>query len=315
MGKIKLGILAGGSSAEREVSFKSCENLMNSLDKNKYDIHMYSLPGDNGTGWIKELMENIPDVVVSALHGGHGENGSIQGLLQCMGIPYVGSEVLSSALCMDKKSAKTVLEANHIQTAADVFIRKGENAELFADEIRQLGFPLIVKPNRGGSSIGIEIVSGFKELDGAVQNIFKNYNDDVLVEKFIKGREITCCVFENKDTPEVMSVLEVNKKGEIFDYKDKYERGISSALSNMPEYMQDMVKAIAVKTFSLLKCEDYACIDMIVMEEQIYVLEVNTLPGLTENSIVPEACSNYGIGFGEFMDSLIERELERKEAK
>lgn len=315
MGKIKLGILAGGSSAEREVSFKSCENLMNSLDKNKYDIHMYSLPGDNGTGWIKELMENIPDVVVSALHGGHGENGSIQGLLQCMGIPYVGSEVLSSALCMDKKSAKTVLEANHIQTAADVFIRKGENAELFADEIRQLGFPLIVKPNRGGSSIGIEIVSGFKELDGAVQNIFKNYNDDVLVEKFIKGREITCCVFENKDTPEVMSVLEVNKKGEIFDYKDKYERGISSALSNMPEYMQDMVKAIAVKTFSLLKCEDYACIDMIVMEEQIYVLEVNTLPGLTENSIVPEACSNYGIGFGEFMDSLIERELERKEVK
>lgn len=313
MGKIKLGILAGGSSAEREVSFRSCENLMNSLDKNKYDIHIYSLPGDNDREWIKELMENTPDIVVSALHGGHGENGSVQGLLQCMRIPYVGSKVLSSALCMDKKSAKTVLEANHIQTAADVFIKRGESTDLFADEIRQLGFPLIVKPNRGGSSIGIAIVSDFNELERAVQNIFKNYNDDALVEKFIKGREITCCVFENKDTPEVMAVLEVNKNGEIFGYEDKYERGVSSALSQMPEYMQDMVKTIGVKTYSLLECADYACVDMIVMEEQIYVIEVNTLPGLTENSIVPEACSSYGMGFGEFMDFLIERELLVKE--
>lgn len=315
MDKIKLGILTGGNSAERDVSFRSCENLINSLDKNKYDIHIYSLPGDNDREWIKELMEVTPDVVVSTLHGGYGEDGSIQGLLQCMGIPYVGSKVLSSALCMDKKSSKTVLEANHIQTAADIFIKKGESIVLFADEIRQLGFPLIVKPNRGGSSIGIEIVSDIKELENSVNKIFKNYNDDALIEKFIKGREITCCVFENKGITQVMAVLEVNKKGEIFDYEDKYERGVSSALSQMPLYMQDMVKTIAVKTFNFLECRGFACVDMIVMEEQIYVIEVNTLPGLTENSIVPKACLSYGIEFGEFMDSLITEELSEKGIK
>lgn len=310
MSEIKLGILAGGSSVEREVSFKSCDNLLNNLDKDKYDIHIYSLPFENDGEWLRELMEDRPDIVVSALHGGLGENGSMQGLLHCLDIPYLGSKVLSSALCMDKKSAKTVLEANHIQTAADIYIKRGENTALYADDIRQIGFPLIVKPNRGGSSIGIEIVNDIFELDRAVNNIAEKYDDDVIAEKFIKGREVTCCVFEEDKKPEIMAVLEVNKKGDIFDYADKYESGVSSALTNMPEFMQDMVKSIAQKTFKLLKCSDYACVDMIIMEEQIYVIEVNTLPGLTENSLIPKACISYGISFGEFLDRLIEKKLK-----
>ncbi len=312
MSKIKLGILAGGSSIERDVSLKSCENLLNNLNNDKYDIHIYSLPNNNDSNWLNDLINDKPDVVVSALHGGLGENGSMQGLLHCMGIPYIGSKVLSSALCMDKKEAKTVLSANHIQTAADIYIKRGESIALFVDDIRQIGFPLIVKPNRGGSSIGIEIVNDLAELDKSVNNIVEKYDDDVIAEKFIKGREITCCVFEENNEPEIMAVLEVNKKGQIFDYADKYERGISSALSSMPRFMQDMVKSIAKKTFSLLKCRGYACVDMIVMEEQIYVIEVNTLPGLTENSLIPKACQDYGIGFGEFLDRLIEREIVNK---
>ncbi len=309
MNKIKLGILAGGSSVEREVSFKSCENLVNALDKSKYDVHIFSLPDNNDKGWLNELMEYKPDVVISALHGGLGENGSMQGLLHCLKIPYVGSKVLSSALCMDKKSAKTVLEANHIQTAADVFIKRGESAALYADEMRILEFPLIVKPNRGGSSIGIQVVSSYDELERAAKNIVDKYDDDVLAEKFIRGKEITCCMFEENAKTNVMAVLEVNKKGEIFDYEDKYERGISSALTDMPKFLQDMVMSIAVKVFGLLKCRGYACIDMIVNEEQIYVIEVNTLPGLTENSLIPKACESYGISFGEFWDRLIKESL------
>lgn len=312
MGKIKLGILVGGSSVEREVSLKSCDNLLNNLNKDKYDIHIYSLPKDDDRKWLNDLVNDRPDVVVSALHGGLGENGSMQGLLHCMGIPYIGSKVLSSALCMDKKEAKTVLSANHIQTAADIYIKRGESIALFVDNIRQIGFPLVVKPNRGGSSIGIEIVNDLAELDSAVNNIVEKYDDDVIAEKLIKGREITCCVFEENNKPQVMAVLEVNKQGEIFDYADKYERGVSSALSSMPRFMQDMVKSIAEKTFSLLKCRGYACVDMIVMEEQIYVIEVNTLPGLTANSLIPKACKDYGIGFGEFLDRLIEREIVNK---
>lgn len=313
MDRIKLGILTGGSSVEREVSLKSCENVLNNLDKNKYNIHIYSLPLNSDELWLKDLMGNKPDIVISTLHGGLGENGSIQGLLHCLDIPYIGSKVLASALCMDKKSAKTLLEANHIQVASDVCIKKGESVVLYADEIRLLEFPLIVKPNRGGSSIGIEIVSSFEELDKAVKNIAEKYNDDALVEKFVKGNEITCCMFENEGNINVMAVLEVNKKGEIFNYKDKYESGVSSGLSNMPKFMQDMVKTIAIKTFKLLKCKGYACVDMIVMEEQIYVIEVNTLPGLTENSLIPKACTGFGIGFSEFLDTLIKNELLKRE--
>lgn len=309
MSKIKLGILVGGSSVEREVSFKSCNNLVNNLNKDKYDVHIYTLPENNDRVWIKDILTDKPDVVVSALHGGLGENGSMQGLLHCLGIPYIGSKVLSSALCMDKKAAKTLLKENHIQTASDIYIKRGQSIALFVDDIRQIGFPLIVKPNRGGSSIGIEIVNDLTELDKAVNNIVYKYDDDVIAEKFIKGREITCCIFEEKGEPQVMAVLEVNKQGEIFGYEDKYERGVSSALTNMPQFMQDMVKTIAIRTFEILKCRGYACVDMIVMEEQIYVIEVNTLPGLTENSLIPKACSDYGIGFGEFLDRLIDREI------
>lgn len=312
MNKIKLGILAGGNSAEREVSLKSCNNLINSIDEDKYDVHIYSLPDNNNKDWIKEVMEEKPDVVVSALHGGIGENGSIQGLLHCLSIPYVGSGVLSSALCLDKKSTKTVLEANHIKTAGDVFIRKGESLAVYEDDIRQLGFPLIVKPNRGGSSIGIAAVESYADLEPAVINIMEEYGDDVLVEKFVKGKEITCCIFEKDGAPEVLSVLEVSKKGEIFGYEDKYERGVSSALANMPKFMQDMVRLIGIRSFDLLQCKDYACVDMIVMEEQIYVIEVNTLPGLTKSSLIPKACLSYGISFSEFIDMLIKNTLKEE---
>lgn len=310
MSKVKVGILYGGKSVEREVSVKSCENLVNNIDNEKYDLRTFEIPKDNSEVWLNEFMTWKPDVVVSALHGGLGENGSMQGLLHCLDIPYIGSKVFSSALCMDKNEAKTVLRANHITTPRDVYIKRGESIALFADEIRQMGFPLIVKPNRGGSSIGIEVVNNFADIDKAVNSIVATYDDDVIVEKFIKGREITCCIFEEDNKPQIMAVLEVNKEGDIFDYADKYEKGVSSALSSMPTYMQDMVKAIAQKAFTLLKCRGYACVDMIVMEEQIYVIEINTLPGLTSNSLIPNACKDYGISFGEFLNKLIERELK-----
>lgn len=312
MSKIKLGILAGGSSIEREVSFKSCDNVLNNLDKDKYDIHIFPVPNAQEDKWIDELVSINPDIIVSTLHGGLGENGSMQGLLHCLNIPYVGSKVLSSALCMDKKSTKTVLEANHIQTARDVYIKRGDSIALYVDEIRQIGFPLIVKPNRGGSSIGITIVNDLTELDSAVNNIVEKYDDDVIAEKFIQGREVTCCMFEDKEGIKVLAVLEVNKKGDIFDYSDKYENGVSSALTKMPLFMQDMVKVISEKAFKLLKCKDYACVDMIIQEEQIYVIEVNTLPGLTANSLLPMACRSYGMSFGEFLNKVIEKNINDK---
>ncbi len=312
MNRINVAILAGGSSVEREISLRSCENIEANLDREKYNIKIYKLPASGSTDWARELIKEPPDIVLSALHGGNGENGSLQGFLHCLGIPFVGSRVLSSALCMDKKMAKTVMAANYIQVPEDVFIKRGERIIEHADEIRQIGFPLIVKPNRGGSSIGISIAYDTKELEGAAENIIEMYDDDVIAEKYIKGREITCAVYEGENGTEVMAVLDINKSGEMFSYEDKSaQKAPIGDISNMPVFLRDMVRAIAVKTFNVLKCRGYACIDMIVKEEQIYVIEVNTLPGLTDISLVPRAAEGLNMSFGDFLDKLIDFELKR----
>ena len=159
MDKIKLGVLVGGTSIEREVSKKSCENLLANLDENKYDITVYHLPADGNTEWAKNIISNPPQIVLSALHGGNGENGSIQGFLHCLNIPYIGSKVLSSAICMNKAMAKTVMKANHIQVPDHVFVMRGVDFSQYEESIKLMGFPLIVKPNRGGSSIGVTVAS------------------------------------------------------------------------------------------------------------------------------------------------------------
>ena len=290
MDKIKLGVLVGGTSIEREVSKKSCENLLANLDENKYEITVYHLPADGNTEWAKNIISNPPQIVLSALHGGNGENGSIQGFLHCLNIPYIGSKVLSSAICMNKAMAKTVMKANHIQVPDHVFVMRGVDFSQYEESIKLMGFPLIVKPNRGGSSIGVIVARNMEDIHYGIKNIIETYDDDVLIEKFIDGKEINCCVLQGENGPEAMAVLDVKKAGSVFVYDDKYHIDeYSSDITSLPDFMQDMIKSIAVKTFNVLQCKGYACVDMIVQEEQIYVIEVNTLPGLTSHSLIPKA--------------------------
>lgn len=308
--KIKLGILMGGSSAEREVSYKSAENIIEKLDKNKYEIIKYDIPREQSAEWISRLIEDRPDVVLSALHGGRGEDGSVQGLLKCLGIPFAGSDVCGSALCMDKALAKIVMEKGHLPVIDGFLTKRGENAGTLADRAERLGYPLIVKPNRGGSSLGIRVVNNGGELENAVNSVFDEFSDDALVEKYIEGREVTCGVLEGKNGPEVISVLDINKKRGIFDYEAKYvDKVWSGGISNLPEYMQDMVRGIAKKAFLLLECRGYACVDMILSEEQIYVVEVNTLPGMTAQSLIPNGVKALNMDFGSFLDGLIDGAL------
>jgi D-alanine-D-alanine ligase len=313
MGKIKLGVLVGGTSVEREISKKTCENLLKNLRDEKYDITIYHLPKNGDTGWARDIINNPPDIVMSALHGGNGENGSIQGFLHTIGVPYVGSKVLSSALCMDKYLAKTVMRAGKIQVADDVLLKRGENLAIYEQEIRQLGVPIIVKPNRGGSSIGISVVDDVKKLEAAVNIIREKYDDDVLIEKYIEGDEINCSVIQTTEKTSVMSVLDIKKSGRVFDYRGKYEiKGTLASVSAMPAFMQDMIKHIAIKTFNVLKCKGYACVDMIIRDENIFVIEVNTLPGLTSQSLIPQGLESHGISFADFLDKLIDYELSDK---
>ena len=309
--KTKVGVLTGGSSIEREVSLWSGNAVLEHLDRNKYDVTVYEIPPDKDLAWVRKIVDNPPDIIVSALHGGIGENGAIQGFLDVLGIPYIGSKTLSSAVCMDKAFAKMVMRSNHIPVIDGVFMRKNEDMQDFEDKITELGFPLIVKPNSGGSSIGISVANDFDELEKSI-DIVKSYNDDVLMEKYIHGNEITCGLIETENGLSVLTLLDISTENQFSNFKDKYEDSYDLVkFSAMPEYLQTMIKEIAKKVFTCLNCHGYGRVDMIVCEEQVYVLEMNTLPGLTSHSLVPMAISKDST-FGELLDKLISYERGRK---
>jgi D-alanine-D-alanine ligase len=319
MDRKKVTILAGGSSVEREISLKSAENLVDNLSTEKYIVTVTELPSDkNNTSWVMDIIKNKPDIVFSALHGGIGENGSVQGLLKCLNIPYIGSKVLSSALCMDKRMSKEVLKANHIQVAEQVFVERFDDFSKYTEQIKNLGFPVIVKPNRGGSSIGIEVVDRIEGAEAATLNIFEKYNDDVVIEKYIEGKEVAVFVIEGIGSLTATPVLDIKKSGEYFDYQEKYFNKENALQSTIPAFMQDMLVEMAKKAFKALKCSGYCCVDMIVVDERIYVIEVNTLPGITKTSLLPEGVKHINddcgvkLGFDEFLDKMIDFELEKQ---
>lgn len=311
--KVRIGILMGGSSAEREISYRSAENIINSLNRDKYDIIRYDIPLGSGGEWIGTLAADKPDIVLNALHGGKGEDGGVQGVLSCLDIPFVGSGVAASALCMDKTLCKTVMASGHIPVIEGITIKRGSSLTAVEESAARIGFPLIVKPNKGGSSLGISVVNNIAELEAAAKKVFTDFNDDALVEKYIDGREVTCAVLQGEDTPEVFSLLDINKTRGIFDYEAKYvDKEWSGGISNLPAYMQDTITGIAKKAFTLLGCHGYACVDMILMQEQVYVIEVNTLPGMTAQSLIPNAVKALGMDLGAFLDELIDYKLRYK---
>ncbi len=312
MSKLKLAVLAGGSSIEREVSFRSAENILKNLDSEKYDIHTIELPKDKrDTAWVSQLMALHPDFVLSALHGGRGENGAVQGLLQCLDIPYSGSGILSCALCMNKQAAKSIMEGAHIPVIDGEFIPLEADLNAFEQKLDRLEYPLIAKPNRGGSSIGIEVANDFDALKKAVENIRKQYDDDAVIEKYIDGKEVTCAVVQTDEGLKIMSVLDINKSKGIYDYDAKYLSTQSAvSFTTLPDYMKTMIEDIAVKAFNVLHCKGYGCVDMLVKDEQIYVIEINTLPGMTDHSLIPAAAAQSGMNLSEFLDILIKQRIK-----
>lgn len=310
MDKIKVALIDGGNSTEREVSFKTSNEMYKNLDKNKYDVQIITIPNDNTNDWVMELIKSKADIVLSALHGGSGEDGTVQGLLECLNIPYVGTKVLGSALSMDKHLSKQIMQLYNIPVAQDVFIKINEEFKNYEDDINKLGYPLVVKPNKGGSSIGITIVNTKQELIKAI-DLVKQLKDDILIEKYIQGREVTCGLVENKTDIEVLTVLDISANSTFYDYKSKYEDDSTKIVfSTLPKFLQDMIQEIAKKVFIILKCKGYARVDMIVHQEQIVVLEINTLPGMTSHSLIPKAIEAKGLSYSQFLDTLINFELK-----
>lgn len=308
--KTKLAVLAGGASFEREISLRSSEEIVKYLDKKKYDINTIIVPKEKSASWVKKLIEFSPDLVINLLHGGDGENGSVAGLLNCLNIPSIGNGVLSGAICMNKNICKAVLKNSGVPVCEDVFIKKGDSITDFEEKIKELGFPVIVKPNNGGGSIGISVARNIDEAKSLAENIIKIYNDDVLIEKFINGKEVTIVLIQKNNKTEVMPVLDISPKGGFYDYNSKYiDATAEIGFSTLPLFIREMIEDIAKKIFKLFECEGFCYVDLIVKEEQVYFIEVNTIPGFTKHSIIIKTLQSLNMDIGKFLDELIQNEL------
>ncbi|MBZ9692708.1 D-alanine--D-alanine ligase [Clostridium sp. M14] len=298
---MKVGVIMGGISSEREISLKSGKSIVDSINKNKYEV--VSIVIDEKEDIINKV-KGI-DFALLALHGQFGEDGTVQSVLQTLEIPYSGCGPLSSSMCMDKDISKCILKAANIRTAPWINLRR--NDKINYEKIEEMGYPVVVKPTHGGSSVATFIIKEEKDIKNAVTEAFK-WDSEVIIEKFIKGDEITCPVFGDKMLP----VVAIKPKAEFFDFTAKYADGGSDEfVTELPKELHEEVEEIALATYKALKCEVYSRVDMIVTEDKVpYILEVNTLPGMTLNSLIPKSAAGVNISFPELIDMIIDESIK-----
>ncbi|MCY0901556.1 MAG: D-alanine--D-alanine ligase [Firmicutes bacterium] len=307
---MRVAVLFGGRSAEREVSLASGTEVALALGALGYEVETF----DVTAGLFSRLAEYAPDVVFIGLHGRLGEDGTMQGALEVLGIPYVGSGVLASALAMDKRMTKAFLAPTGVRMARDHVVRRATLPTLQeAHRIGEmLGWPLIVKPNQEGSTIGLTLAKSPADLiEGCTKALA--YDTDVLVEEYVAGTEVTAVVVGPAHAPEILEVIEIVPRGELYDYDSKYSAGGSEHImpARLSTHAMEQVKAGACEAYRALGCRDYARVDFIVSADGAILLEVNTLPGMTPTSLVPDAARARGMSFGQFLDGLVQTAFQR----
>jgi len=304
--KEKVCILRGGISPEREISLKSGE----AVEKGLREVGYRTFSLDTGRrDFFNQLVKEKPDLVFIALHGPYGEDGTVQGLLEMMEIPYTGSGVLSSALCMDKVNSKRIFASQHIPFPQFRVLEKGTKDRISPD----LSPPLIIKPVRGGSTLGVSLVKDKPEVEKALERAFCYDGSCVIAEEYIQGREITVGIIDDPE-PRALPIIEILPKEELYNYKAKYTPGFCEFITPAPLKKSDYLKAekIALRAYQALNCRDFARVDMIMREGETYLLEVNTIPGMTGKSLLPRAAQAEGIGFPELVDKIVKSALKRK---
>jgi D-alanine-D-alanine ligase len=302
--KKTIALLAGGISSEREVSLNSGKQVHQALDKTKYDVRRYDPQTD-----LPRLVAEAPeiDAALIILHGPFGEDGTIQGLLELLDIPYQGTGVLGSALAMNKLAAKQMYEKAGLPVPAYAVVMRESPADA-GPLVEQLGLPLVVKPASAGSSIGMSIVRSADDLGPALAKAFE-HDATAIVEEFVHGTEITVGVLGNEPL-QALPVIEIipSQDHEFFDYTAKYTPGATreicparidaAAAAKAQQYAQTAHRA--------LYCRGYSRTDMILCGTDIFVLETNTIPGMTPTSLFPQAAQAAGMSFGQLLDRLIE---------
>lgn len=308
--KIRVTLLKGGVSSEREVSLRSGEASAKALRAQGFVVTEV----DTGaSGMIGQIIDSKPDVVFNVLHGKDGEDGCIQGFLELVGIPYTGSGVLASALAMDKSKSKMFYEAAGINTPQSVTLTKGEDVEVEAI-LAKVGEKSVVKPAGEGSSVGMSIVHEAAQLFPAVEKAFE-CDETVLVERFVEGTEVTVAVLGNEQ-PEALPVIEIVPwdKSEFYDFEAKYAAGGSTHIipARIPDEQTAECKKQAVAAHQALGCRGVSRTDFIIDGNGVcWALETNTLPGMTATSLLPDAAAKAGIEFGPLCQLLVELALEK----
>jgi len=318
---LNIAIISGGDSGEYEVSVKSGKQVELHLDRSKYRPFLISIRKGNWTYRIDNL--DIPvdkndfsitlpegkiyfDMVFNAIHGTPGEDGKLLGYFDLQGIPYSSCDVTTSALTFNKSFCKKVVESFGVQTANSVHLfRNSENP--LSQIWENISLPCFVKPNNGGSSVGMSKVNTPDELEPAIEKAFHEDNE-ILVEEFIRGRELTCGVLRTRGEIIAFPVTEIISKKEFFDFEAKYLDGMAQEVvpADVPEEISGECKALSEMLYGKLNCKGVVRFDYILREDQLFFLEVNTVPGLSEQSIVPKMARAYGWSMTELFSRMIE---------
>lgn len=308
MSKLRVALIAGGWSGEREISLESGASMYKGLDKDKYEVKRYDPSID-----LMRLVEDSKniDIALLALHGRKGEDGTVQGFLELLDLPYVGSGVLASALAMNKAVSKQFFKSAGLTVPRELLFYKDQDidpAEIFAT----LGNPVVIKPVAEGSSIGLNICCTSQELNDGIKGAFA-LSSELMVEEHIDGREVSCAVLGNRH-PEALPVIEIipQKQYRFFSYTAKYVPGASEEIcpASLPSDIYEKVQTNAITAHCVLGCRNLSRTDMIVTDRDVYVLETNTLPGMTENSLFPLAARTAGFSFSKLLERLIELAFE-----
>lgn len=306
MNQDKIVVVMGGTSTEAEISRQTGTAILKALQSKGYNAEGMEL---NPKTFAEDIRKSGCAIVFNAIHGKFGEDGMIQGTLDMLGIPYTGSGVLASAVTMDKAASKRVFVAEGISTPRSHTFHAFEMKRDLVREIEQkFNWPVVVKAASQGSSIGVYIVENKDALADALKEAF-TYNDEVLVEEFIKGRELTVAVWGNEEKKEAFPIIEITTTSGRYDYESKYTKGASTHIIPMPvsEAKTKEIQELAIKTFTACGCRGVARVDMMLSdEEKPYVIEVNSVPGMTELSLVPDAARAMGIEFPELCEQILE---------
>lgn len=353
MTKKKVGVVFGGKSAEHEVSLQSAKNIVDAIDKDKYEVmligidkegkwhlndkssyllnaenpkliqlnksneHVAIVPGDEDNQLIhasKSMPLGQLDVIFPIVHGTLGEDGSLQGLFRTANLPYVGSNVLGSSVCMDKDIAKRLLNAADIKVAKGLVYKRSKKNEIdYNKAVEALGTPMFIKPANQGSSVGVSKVHTEDEFMQGIESAFE-YDHKIIIEESIDGREIECSVLGNNE-PKASLLGEILPNTEFYSYESKYidEKGAELAIpADLTDEETKRMQAVAVKAFETLECGGLARVDFFLTKDgEIYVNEVNTLPGFTKISMYPKLWEISGISYPELINQLIELAIQR----